>query len=161
MIQRLNRRRFLAECGAAVASGTLMAKSGAVLAQAASSAPPEYRTASELVAALADRQVSAVELVDQAIARIEALDPAINAVVVRDFDRARAAAVAADAALARGERRALLGLPMTVKESFNVGGLPTTWGFARFKDFRAKDDALLVTRLKAAGAIVLGKTNVP
>ena len=63
------------------------------------------------------------------ISRIEALDPKINAVVVRDFERARAAAEDADAALARGERRPLLGLPMTVKEQFNVAGLPTTWGF--------------------------------
>ena len=59
----------------------------------------------------------------------------INAVVVRDFDRARDAARAADAALARGERRPLLGLPMTVKESHNVAGLKTTWGFEWAKDF--------------------------
>jgi amidase len=162
MDQHLNRRRFLAGCGAAAASGVLTAKAGVALAQAAANAAsPEYRTATELVAALAGRQVSAVELADQAIARIEARDAGINAVVVRDFERARAAAVAADAALARGERRPLLGLPMTVKESFNVADLPTTWGIPRFKDFRAKDDALLVMRLKAAGAIILGKTNVP
>ena len=52
--------------------------------------------------------------------------------VVRDFDRARVAADAADAALGRGDRRPLLGLPMTVKEQFNVAGLPTTWGFRHF-----------------------------
>ena len=96
----------------------------------------KYRTAGELVADLAARRVSAVELLDQTIARIEALDKSINAVVVRDFDRARQAAIAADQALARGERRPLLGLPMTVKESFNVAGLPTTWGIPAFKDWR-------------------------
>ena len=85
----------------------------------------------------------------------------INAVVVRDFDRARVAADAADAALGRGERRPLLGLPMTVKEQFNVAGLPTTWGFPRFRDWRPDVDALAVQRLKAAGAIIIGKTNVP
>jgi amidase len=69
-----------------------------------------YRTASDLVKALAGRQISSRELVDSAISRIEALDPKINAVVVRDFDRARAAADEADAALAKGERRALLGV---------------------------------------------------
>jgi amidase len=93
-----------------------------------------YLTTTGLVAALAARQVSAVELVDQAIARIEALDAPINAVVVRDFDRARAAAAAADQALGRGERRSLLGVPMTVKEAYNVAGLPTTWGMPLFKD---------------------------
>ena len=74
-------------------------------------AAPElgYRTAAELLKALADRQISSRELVAAAIARIEALDPKINAVVVRDFDRALTAAAMADAALARGERRPLLG----------------------------------------------------
>ncbi len=85
-----------------------------------------YRTAVELAAALAERRVSSVELVEEAIERIEAEDGRLNAVVVRDFERALAAAVAADAALARGERRPLLGLPMTVKENFNVAGLPTS-----------------------------------
>ena len=99
-----------------------------------------YRTATELVKALADRNISARELVDAAISRIEAVDPKINAVVVRDFDRARAAADVADAALGRGERRPLLGLPMTVKEQFNVAGLPTTWGNPKFKDWRPDAD---------------------
>jgi hypothetical protein len=114
----------------------------------------------ELVKALADRQISARELVDAAITRIEALDPKINAVVVRDFDRARSAADAADAALAKGERRPLLGLPMTVKEQFNVAGLPTCWGYPKFKDWKPEADTLVVQRLKAAGAIIVGKTNV-
>src|SRR6202023_2628443 len=70
-----------------------------------------YRAAAELVEALAKRRVSSRELVDSAIARIEALDSKINAVVVRDFDPARAAAAAADAALAEGQRRPLLGVP--------------------------------------------------
>ena len=118
-------------------------------------------SATDLVAALAARRVSALELADEAIARIEARDGPINAVVVRDFARAREAARAADAALARGERRPLLGLPMTVKESHNVAGLPTTWGFEPFKDFVAPADSVGVSRLKAAGAVILGKTNVP
>jgi len=120
-----------------------------------------YQTATALVAALASKSVSSVELIDFAIARIEALDENLNAVVVRDFERARAAAVAADVALARGETRPLLGLPMTVKEQFNIAGLPTTWGNPRFKDWRPNADALVVERLKAAGAVILGKTNVP
>jgi amidase len=123
----------------------------------------EYPTASAgiLARALAAHEVSALELFEAAVARIEAEDPRINAVVVRDFDRAREAAKAADVALARGERRALLGVPMTVKESHHVAGLPTTWGSAAFKAWMPKRDATGVARLKAAGAVILGKTNVP
>jgi len=122
----------------------------------------EYPTASAgaLARALAAHEVSAMELFEAAVARIEAENPRINAVVVRDFDRAREAAKAADVALARGERRALLGVPMTVKESHHVAGLPTTWGAAAFKAWMPGRDATGVTRLKAAGAVILGKTNV-
>ncbi len=118
-------------------------------------------TASGLAEALAAGSVSAVELFDAAVERIERLDGPINAVVVRDFDRAHAAAKAADAALARGERAPLLGVPMTVKEAHNVAGLPTTWGSAASRDWIASEDSVGVARLKAAGAVILGKTNVP
>ncbi len=121
----------------------------------------DYRTAKDLVALLQARQVTAVELLDHAIARIEAHDGKLNAVVVRDFERARAAAAEADRALARGDRRPLLGVPMTVKECANVAGLPTTWGIPGTERIPVRDDAVAVARLKAAGAVVLGKTNVP
>lgn len=121
----------------------------------------DYRSVKELVQALRTRRISSAELVERMIARIEALDQQINAVVVRDFYRARETAKAADAALARGEQRPLLGVPMTVKEAFNVAGLPTIWGIPRFKDFVPKEDAVIVSRVKSAGAIILGKTNVP
>jgi amidase len=121
----------------------------------------DYLTAQELVAALQARKISAIELTDHVIARIRALDSKINAVVVRDFDRGRAAAKTADAALSRGEQRPLLGIPMVIKESFDVAGLPTTWGIPAFKDYIPKDDAPAVGRVKAAGAVILGKTNVP
>jgi hypothetical protein len=81
--------------------------------------------------------------------------------VVSDFDRAREAAKPADQALARGETRLSLGLPITVKEYSNVAELPTTWGNPRFKDWRPGFDSLAVIRLKAAGAVILGKTDVP
>lgn len=119
------------------------------------------RGAIETAAAIAGGETSARAECDAAIARIEALDGDINAVVVRDFDRARAAADAADAAGARGERAPLLGVPMTVKEAFDVAGLPTSWGFEQHRGFIAKTDAVAVQRLKAAGAIIIGKTNVP
>lgn len=117
--------------------------------------------ATTLVEAVAKGRVSAVELADAAIARIESRDGPINAVVVRDFDRAREAAKAADAAIARGERRPLLGVPMTVKEPHWVAGLRTTWGMEHWKDWTAPVDGVGIARLKAAGAIILGKTNVP
>jgi amidase len=153
-----SRRSFIAAASAAAAATALPAAKASDAPDQATSA---YRSAGELVQVLASRQISSRELVDSAIGRIEALDPKINAVVVRDFDRARAAADAADAALARGERHPLLGLPMTVKEQFNVAGLPTTWGHPKFKDWRPDADGLAVQRLRAAGAIILGKTNVP
>ncbi len=121
----------------------------------------DYSTIKELGAALEARRISASELLEHVIARIEALDSRLNAVVVRDFERAREAARAADTALGKGERRPLLGIPLTFKEPFNIGGLPTTWGFAEFKDFVPKEDALIVSRVKRAGGVVLGKTNVP
>jgi amidase len=120
-----------------------------------------YGTTKELVAALAAGKISALELTDHVIARIGALDQKLNAVVARDFDRGREAAKSADAALARGERRPLLGIPMLVKESFDVAGLPTTWGVPQFKNFVPQDDAVMVACVRAAGAVILGKTNVP
>jgi amidase len=120
-----------------------------------------FKSAVECSAALAAKKVSAVELAQDAIARIERHDAKINAVCVRDFARGLDAARAADAALARGETKPLLGLPITVKESYNVAGLPTTWGFPEQKDFRPPDDALAISRVKQAGGVILGKTNVP
>ncbi len=118
-------------------------------------------TAGGLAEALANRRVGAVELFETAVAAIEAKDGPINAVVVRDFDRARDAAKAADAALARGDRRPLLGVPMTVKELHHIAGLPTTWGLTQFEKWTPDWDLTGVARLKAAGAVILGKTNIP
>jgi amidase len=112
-----------------------------------------------VLAELRSGAMSAAELVDDAVARIERLDPPLNAVVARDFDRARAAARLADEARARGDTRPLLGVPLTVKEAIDVAGLPTTWGQPGAST-PAERDAVLVARLKAAGAIILGKTNV-
>jgi amidase len=120
-----------------------------------------YSTATELSAALAARKVSAVELAQDAIGRIERHDSRINAICVRDFARGLDAAAAADAARARGETGPLLGIPLTVKESYNVAGLPTTWGFPAQKDFIPQQDALSISRVKTAGGVILGKTNVP
>ncbi len=120
-----------------------------------------FRSATELSAALAAKKVSAVELARDVIDRIERHDGKINAICVRDFDRGLEAARAADAARGRGGSKPLLGIPLTVKESYNVGGLPTTWGFPAQKDFVPPEDALSISRVKDAGGVILGKTNVP
>src|SRR5438270_13115887 len=120
-----------------------------------------FKSAVELSAALTAKKVSAVELTRDAIDRIERHDGKVNAICVRDFDRALDAAREADAALARGERKPLLGLPITVKESYNIAGLPTTWGWTPQKDFKPAEDALSIARVKEAGGVILGKTNVP
>ena len=120
-----------------------------------------FGSATELSAALAAKKVSAVELAQHVIGRIERHDGKVNAICVRDFDRGLEAARAADAARGRGESKPLLGIPLTVKESYNIGGLPTTWGFPAQKNFVPPEDALSISRVKHAGGVILGKTNVP
>ncbi|ALG07102.1 amidase [Kibdelosporangium phytohabitans] len=122
---------------------------------------PNFQTAEALTACLRSGELTSVDLTDAAIARIERDDKAINAICVPDFDRARAAARDADEARARGEDRPLLGIPVTVKESYDVAGLPTTWGVPEHRDYVPAEDALQVSRLRDAGAVILGKTNVP
>lgn len=134
----------------------------AELAAPASHAADAWTGASalEIAAAIAAGKTSAREQCELAIERIEARDATVNAVVVRDFDRALEAADRADAAIARGERLPFLGVPMTVKEAVDVAGLPTSWGFTHARDNIATSDAVVVQRMKAAGAIMLGKTNI-
>lgn len=160
----MNRRFLLGAATSTVATMAATKLTPAFGQKGARSSAPEqrldYASVSDLRALLDARKISASELLEHAVGRIEALDSRINAVVVRDFERAKAAAREADAALARGERRPLLGIPMTVKESFNVEGLPTTWGLPMGRDWRAAENAVAVARLKAAGAVILGKTNI-
>jgi len=120
-----------------------------------------FRTAGELLRALEAREIASLELTDLFIDRIERLDEPLNAVVVRDFDRARERARAADAARASGDARPLLGLPMTVKDTFETEGLVTTAGAPDLKDHVPGRNATAVQRLVDAGAVILGKTNVP
>ena len=165
-MNRPSRREVLLAGGATVIADAVRSGrwgNGALAQQAPTAGQSgwSYRSTVDLAAALKKRDISAVELLEEVIARVEALDGRLNAVVVRDFERARAAAKAADLALGRGEARPLTGIPMTIKESFNIAGLPTTWGIPRFKDFVATEDALIVSRVKAAGAVIVGKTNVP
>lgn len=108
------------------------------------------------------KRLSPVELLESCIARIEAVDPAVNAVVARDFHRAREAARTAEDAVARGASLgALHGLPLGVKDLENVAGLVSTQGSTLFRDTVPEADERIVATARAAGAVVLGKTNTP
>ncbi|MYA25264.1 MAG: amidase [Acidimicrobiales bacterium] len=121
-----------------------------------------YATTMETAAAIAAGDVSSRELLDAALARVERLDGPINAVVALDAERARAAADAADAAVARGDELGPLhGVPVTIKDSFQTEGLVTTSGAPALADFVPERDADPVARYKAAGAVVFAKTNLP
>jgi amidase len=115
--------------------------------------------ATEQLAALQRSEVSAAELLGAHLAQIDKHNGTLNAVIWRDVDAARTAAAEIDSPPT--PEQPLLGLPMTVKESFNLAGAPTTWGFPHMVDNVADEDAVVVERSRAAGAIVYGKTNVP
>lgn len=119
-----------------------------------------FASATKLAAALKAGKVTASELTDLYIRRIERFDGRLNAVVVRDFDRARATARAADR-VAKNDRKALTGLPITLKESINVIGLETTCGVPEWKGYISQHDGPVAARLRAAGTVIIGKTNVP
>jgi amidase len=120
-----------------------------------------HSTATEMLAALDDKTISSAELVELHVRRIEDRDGPLNAIPVRTFDRAREAAQRADRARADGERVPLLGLPMTLKESTQVAGLPQSAGIEPLKDYRPASDGPSARSVFAAGACLLGKTNIP
>ncbi|HEX3550091.1 MAG TPA: amidase family protein [Candidatus Elarobacter sp.] len=140
------RRAVLAENRAMIAPGTI--------------AEPTALSASELARAIAAGTITARAGVEAHIARIEAVNPALNAVVQTRYDAARAEADEADRSLRHDRLRGPLhGVPITIKEQFEVAGMSSTLGVAPAA--RDEHDGPLVARLRAAGAIVLGKTNVP
>ena len=107
-------------------------------------------------------KIGAAELLDHYVTRVEKYNPALNAIIASDIPAAKKRARAADRAAKKGESWGPLhGVPMTVKESFQALGLPTTWGVPMFRDNRLPGNALAVERLLGAGAVVFGKTNVP
>jgi amidase len=121
-----------------------------------------FRSAKQLASLLRRRKLGCLELLDLYLARVARLNPRINAIVVTDVEAARKRARAADAALGKGQVWGPLhGVPMTVKESYDVVGLPTTWGLPELKGNYPSRNALVVDRLLAAGVVLLGKTNVP
>jgi amidase len=121
-----------------------------------------YRSAAELAALIKAKKVGSEELLDLYLDRFEKYNSQVNAVIATDFASARRRAKAADIALAKGENWGPLhGIPMTIKDSFDVAGMPSTWGVAELKDHRPARNALAVDRFVDAGAIFFGKTNVP
>ena len=119
-------------------------------------------SATEARALIGRRALSPVELLESCIGRIEATDHAINAMVARDFERARKAAREAEAAVMQGERLgALHGLPVGIKDLTETAGLRTTFGSPLYRDHVPAQDETIVADLRGAGAIVIGKTNTP
>ena len=119
-------------------------------------------SATELARRIRDREMSSTEVVNAHLARIDAVNPALNAVVRILADEARAAAVLADRRLAAGETLGPLhGVPFTVKENIDMAGLPTTWGVPALAQAVVPLDAPVVERMRAAGAIPIGRTNLP
>jgi amidase len=119
-----------------------------------------FQSATQAADMVRRKEILSRELTEALLARIDAVNPAVNAAVELRRDAALREAAAADRAIAEGVRGPLHGVPMTIKESFNVAGLHTTWGNPAFKDYVAERDATVVQRLKQAGAIIVGKTNV-
>jgi amidase len=153
-----DRRAFLVG-GVAAAIGSLLPR-GIGAAPGGGLLP--FGSAVEAAAALRRREVSSVELLDAILGRIERHNPALNAIVTLTADSARARAVEADRALARGEVWGPLhGVPMTIKDTFETAGVRTTAGATFLSKHVPERDAVVVDRVRRAGAVLLGKTNVP
>ena len=121
-----------------------------------------YESAVSLAASIRAKKLGCLELLEHFLARVERHNPKLNAIVHLDPERARLRARAGDAALAKGQSWGPFhGVPMTIKESFDVEGWPTTWGRPDLKDNIARSDSVVVERMQAAGAVLFGKTNVP
>jgi amidase len=121
-----------------------------------------FASVQELATAICNRRVSAVEVLDAHLVRIARHNPHLNVLVLVDDERAKRCATEADTALAQGEIWGPLhGVPITIKDGFATAGLRTTSGFPPWADFVPQIDAPVVERLRAAGAILLGKTNLP
>ncbi len=159
----MTRREFVHRAGVGLGSAAAYSALGRTARGAQGSGGElAFKPATELAAMLRDKQLSSVEMTRYFIGRIEEYDATLNAVVVRDFDRALDAARRADDAIARGTVLGPLhGLPMTIKESYDIAGLPTTWGVPSAARNVAGADAVVISRFKDAGAHFMGKTNVP
>jgi amidase len=121
-----------------------------------------FKTAKQLAAAVRKKKIGCLELLDLYLKRVEAHNPALNAIIATDIPAARKRARAADKAVSAGKKLGPLhGVPMTIKESFDVAGYQTTWGDPAFKDSIAKTNSLVAQRMTDAGVTLFGKTNIP
>ena len=121
-----------------------------------------FRTAKELAADIRRKKIGCLELLDLYLARVAKHNPSLNAIIAMEIEGARKRARAADRALSRKQPWGPLhGVPMTIKESYDVVGMPTTWGIPDLKDNLPPRNALAVDRLLGAGVVLFGKTNVP
>lgn len=119
-------------------------------------------SAVDLRRGIGTKEISPVELLEAAIARIEALNPAVNAIAATDFERARKLAVSAEADARNGEPLGPLhGLPTGIKDLHETAGLLTTYGSPLYRNHVPVQDAAMVARVRKAGAIIVAKTNVP
>lgn len=166
-IAPLNRRQALTLAGGAVAAAVAGCRretnSGAApRTTGLLTEPIFYAPVRSLAAAIREGRASSVDVIETCLARIDAVNPALNAVVQRRADAARAEARRADAAVTRGDPLGPLhGVPMTIKDSLDTAGMITTGGSTGRIHFMPAHDATVVRRVKAAGAILLGKTNTP
>lgn len=121
-----------------------------------------FNDATALAAKIQNKEISSVELLNHYLTRVDKYNGEINAIIQTQIEHAQKRAQAADDALAKGESWGPLhGVPITVKESFDIKGLPSTWGIPEMKNNIAQEDAVACQRLQNAGAIIFGKTNVP
>src|SRR5712671_1556774 len=117
-----------------------------------------FRSAKRLAALIRSKRLTASDLLEAYVERVEHYNPRLNAIIATDLPLARKRARAADRALAKGQVWGPLhGVPMTVKESYDVVGMPTTWGLPELKDNYPKRNALAVDRLLRAGVVLFGK----
>src|SRR5580704_585029 len=173
----MNRRDFLTQAAATIAVSTIPNKIAAAINPALRGTAPmsqpiaatpspsqdlDFASALHAVEAIRKKQISSLELTERMFARIDRYNSQLNAYVYQLREDAAAQAKKADEAQASGKSLGVLhGVPFSIKESFGVAGHPDTWGIPAFKDTKAPADAEVVARLRNAGAILLGATNVP
>ena len=159
----LDRREFLGAASAIAAAGTLPLVASEALAAPASGLDICYMNATDLAMRIRRKELSAVDVMTAFLDRIEQVNPKVNAIVsMVDRPTAMGLARQADADMKAGKPVGKLhGMPWAVKDMDDVKGFPTTLGSPIFKDSIAKQDSLLTSRLRAAGALIIGKTNCP
>jgi amidase len=159
----MNRREFLAKSSLALAASAI--PRGVNLMSSpipAAALDLDFASALQAAEAIRKKQISSLELTQRAFARIDKFNPQLNAFVYQTREEALSQAKKADEAQASGKSLGVFhGVPFNVKESFGVAGHPDTWGIPAFKDIKAPADSEAVARLRNAGAILLGATNVP